>query len=154
MLMHLTADPESIAARLRVRDGTAPPLNRIRAITDGFYAAFSLFAEAAPVISADTTESALPQHPGLPQRLGVDATKLKNCSANSPPPPDQLACCQKNTPQSANDHWATTPQAYSHIGLIRCAQRLTEPGKDLNFKEHVVVLRFGCFAGASRPSPQ
>jgi GH15 family glucan-1,4-alpha-glucosidase len=28
------------------------------------------------------------------------------------------------------------PQAYSHIGLIRCAQRLAEPGKDVSDMTH------------------
>jgi len=60
-LVHLTGAPEPIAARLRSRDGTAPPIDRIRAITDAFHAAFALLAEAAPVITADTTATVLPE---------------------------------------------------------------------------------------------
>jgi thymidylate kinase len=63
-IMHLTGAPESIAARLRSRDGTAPPVDRIRAIIDGFHAAFALLAEVAPVITADTTASVLSEHFG------------------------------------------------------------------------------------------
>jgi len=59
-LVHLTGAPESIAARLRSRDGTAPPLDRIRTITSAFHTAFTVLAEAAPVIIADTTASVLP----------------------------------------------------------------------------------------------
>ena len=58
-LVYLTGVPESIAARLRSRDGTTPPVYRIRAITDAFQAAFDLLAEAAPVITADTTATVL-----------------------------------------------------------------------------------------------
>ncbi len=62
-LVHLTGDPEFIASRLRSRDGTAPPVDHIRAVTDGFHAMFALLAEAAPVITADTTASPLPGDP-------------------------------------------------------------------------------------------
>ena len=75
-LVHLTGVPESIAARLRSRDGTAPPVDRIRAITDAFRAAFALLAEAAPVITADTTATVLPEDPvPRPRVLYKDAVR-------------------------------------------------------------------------------
>jgi hypothetical protein len=73
-LVHLTGAPECIAARLRSRDGTAPPVNSIRTIIDGFHVAFTLLAEVAPVITADTTASVLPEDPG-PGVLDKDAVR-------------------------------------------------------------------------------
>jgi hypothetical protein len=73
-LVHLTGAPEAIAARLRARDGAAPPVDRIRAITDAFHGAFALLAEAAPVITADTTETVLPESLG-PNVLHEDTVR-------------------------------------------------------------------------------
>ncbi len=53
VLAHLTGDPQIIAARLRFRDGAAPPLDRIRAIMDAYRAAFALLDGAASVITAN-----------------------------------------------------------------------------------------------------
>ena len=72
-LVHLTGAPETIAARLRSRDGTSPSVDRIRAITDAFHAAFALLAEAAPVITADTTATVLPEYP-FPGRASFTRT--------------------------------------------------------------------------------
>jgi thymidylate kinase len=57
VLVHLTGTPDAIAARLRSRDRTAPPASDIRAIIDAYHAAFAFLAEAAPVITADTTSA-------------------------------------------------------------------------------------------------
>lgn len=56
-LVHLTARPDAIIARLRSRDGTAPSLGDITAIIDGYHMAFALLAGTAPVITADTTSA-------------------------------------------------------------------------------------------------
>jgi thymidylate kinase len=57
VLVHLTGDPEVIAARLMSRDGTAPPPHRLRAIIDGYHTAFGLLDGAATIITVDTTSS-------------------------------------------------------------------------------------------------
>jgi thymidylate kinase len=53
VFVHLTGDADVIAARLRSRDGTAPPLERLRAIIDAYHNSFRLLADAAPVITAE-----------------------------------------------------------------------------------------------------
>lgn len=58
-LVHLTGTPESIVTRLMSRDGRAPPVDHIRALTDGFHAVFALLTQVAPIITADTTASLL-----------------------------------------------------------------------------------------------
>jgi thymidylate kinase len=55
VLVHLTGRPESIVARLRARDGSAPPLERICALTDAYRTVFAALAGTAPIITADTT---------------------------------------------------------------------------------------------------
>lgn len=81
-LVHLTGAPEAIAARLRARDGAAPPVDRIRAITDAFHAAFGLLAETAPVITADTTATVLPEDPvPEPRILNKDAVREPTVAA-------------------------------------------------------------------------
>lgn len=57
ILVHLTGDPHVIAARLECRDGTAPPLDRIRRIIDAYHATFRLLADAVPVVTVDTTSA-------------------------------------------------------------------------------------------------
>ena len=56
-LIHLTARPDAIIARLRSRDGRAPGPDDIRAIIDGYHTAFALLAGTAPVVTADTTSA-------------------------------------------------------------------------------------------------
>ena len=55
VLVHLTGLPETIAARLRVRDGSAPPVERIQALTEAYRDVFAALAGTAPIITADTT---------------------------------------------------------------------------------------------------
>jgi thymidylate kinase len=55
VLVHLTAHPKALAWRLRVRDGHAPPLDRIRAVLRAYRDVFAGLAGAAPVVSIDTT---------------------------------------------------------------------------------------------------
>ncbi len=55
VLVHLTGFPETIAARLRVRDGSAPSVERIRALTEAYRDVFAALAGTAPIITADTT---------------------------------------------------------------------------------------------------
>jgi thymidylate kinase len=55
VLVHLTGRPESIVARLRARDGSAPSLERICALTDAYRTVFAALAGTAPIITADTT---------------------------------------------------------------------------------------------------
>ena len=61
VLVHLTGSPDVIAARLRARDGYAPPLDRIGALVEAYRKVFDALAGAAPTISADTT---VPTPPG------------------------------------------------------------------------------------------
>jgi hypothetical protein len=53
--VHVTGSPAAIAARLRSRDGAAPPLDRVRAIIDAYHDAFALLEGTAPLITTDTT---------------------------------------------------------------------------------------------------
>jgi thymidylate kinase len=55
VLVHLTGQPEQIAARLLARDGRAPPLQHIRALTTAYVGVFTDLAAHAPVITIDTT---------------------------------------------------------------------------------------------------
>jgi thymidylate kinase len=55
VLVHLTGRPETIVARLRARDGSAPSLERISALTDAYRTVFDALAGIAPIITADTT---------------------------------------------------------------------------------------------------
>jgi thymidylate kinase len=55
VLVHLTGSPEAIAARLRARDGSAPPLERICALTDAYRNVFTALAGTAPIITVDIT---------------------------------------------------------------------------------------------------
>jgi thymidylate kinase len=55
VLVHLTGSPEAIVARLRARDGSAPPLERICALTDAYRNVFAALADTAPTITVDTT---------------------------------------------------------------------------------------------------
>jgi hypothetical protein len=55
VLVHLTGLPVTIAARLGARDGSAPPVERIRALTDAYRDVFAALAGTAPIITADTT---------------------------------------------------------------------------------------------------
>jgi thymidylate kinase len=56
VLVHLTGRPESIIVRLRARDGSAPPLERICALTDAYRTAFAALTGTVPIITADTTK--------------------------------------------------------------------------------------------------
>ena len=56
VLVHLTGRAESIVARLRARDGSAPPLERICALTDAYRIVFAALTGTAPIITADTTK--------------------------------------------------------------------------------------------------
>ena len=58
VLIHLTGQPERIAARLLARDGKAPGLEAIRALIDSYSSVFARLAEHAPVITVDVIETA------------------------------------------------------------------------------------------------
>jgi thymidylate kinase len=55
VLVHLTGSPETIVARLRARDGSAPPSERICTLIDSYRNVFAELAGIAPIITADTT---------------------------------------------------------------------------------------------------
>ena len=55
ILVHLTGQPDQIAARLLARDGHAPSLPRISALTSAYADVFTRLADHAPVITIDTT---------------------------------------------------------------------------------------------------
>jgi thymidylate kinase len=55
VLVHLTGSPETIVARLRARDRSAPPLERICALIEAYRDVFTALADTAPVITIDTT---------------------------------------------------------------------------------------------------
>lgn len=55
VLVHLTGSPDVIAARLRARDGYAPPLERIKKVIESYRKVFDALAGAAPTITSDTT---------------------------------------------------------------------------------------------------
>jgi thymidylate kinase len=54
-LVHLTGQPEKIADRLLARDGYAPALQRIQAITAAYTRVFTGLASHASVITIDST---------------------------------------------------------------------------------------------------
>jgi hypothetical protein len=58
ILVHLTSQPEQIAARLLARDGRAPALRRISTLTAAYTDVFTRLADHAPVITLDTTVAA------------------------------------------------------------------------------------------------
>jgi predicted ATPase len=55
VLVHLTGLPETLAARLLRRDGYAPPVEEISARVNAYRNLFPVLADAAPVITEDTT---------------------------------------------------------------------------------------------------
>jgi thymidylate kinase len=55
ILVHLTGRADKIAARLLARDGRAPALPRISALTSAYADVFTRLADHAPVITIDTT---------------------------------------------------------------------------------------------------
>jgi thymidylate kinase len=55
VLVHLTCQPKQIVARLLARDGHAPSLQHIRALTAAYVDVFTGLAAHAPVITIDTT---------------------------------------------------------------------------------------------------
>lgn len=55
VLVHLTGSPDVIAARLRARDGYAPPLERTKKVIESYRKVFDALAGAAPTITSDTT---------------------------------------------------------------------------------------------------
>lgn len=57
-LIHLTGQPERVAARLLTRDGKAPGLEAIRALIESYTNVFAKLAEHAPVITVDATKTA------------------------------------------------------------------------------------------------
>jgi thymidylate kinase len=58
VLVHLTGQPDRIAARLLARDGHAPPLTRVTALIASYVEVFGELAAHAPVITIDTTTNA------------------------------------------------------------------------------------------------
>lgn len=55
ILIHLTGQPEQIAARLLARDGHCPPLARIQALTAAYADVVARLAGYVPVITISTT---------------------------------------------------------------------------------------------------
>ncbi len=55
VLVHLTGCPQTLAARLRARDGYAPALDRITALVQAYRDVFAGLADAAPIVTSDTT---------------------------------------------------------------------------------------------------
>lgn len=55
VLVHVTATPEVIQARLEERDGSAPSLDHLRALIDRYAAVFAELADLAPIMTVDTT---------------------------------------------------------------------------------------------------
>jgi thymidylate kinase len=53
VLVHLTGQPEEIAARLQSRDGRSPSLSEIRKVLDSYANIFTALAGAVPIITAD-----------------------------------------------------------------------------------------------------
>ncbi len=58
VLIHLTGQPEEIAARLHRRDGQSPPPARIRALTAAYAHVFAGLAPYAPAVTIRTTAAA------------------------------------------------------------------------------------------------
>jgi thymidylate kinase len=57
ILVHVTATPETIHARLERRDGIAPTLRQVRTLTDRYTDVFADLGTIAPVVTVDTTNS-------------------------------------------------------------------------------------------------
>jgi thymidylate kinase len=57
ILIHLTGQPDQIAARLLARDGHTPPLARVSALITAYADTFGKLDAHAPVITIDTTTS-------------------------------------------------------------------------------------------------
>lgn len=55
ILIHLTAQPNVIHARLTARDGVAPPLDPLSALIASYQAVFTDLARLGPVLTVDTT---------------------------------------------------------------------------------------------------
>ena len=66
VLVHLTGAPEALAGRLRERDGYTPTQDRLRTVLEAFREVFAALADAAEVMTADTTAS-MPGRSGLPE---------------------------------------------------------------------------------------
>jgi thymidylate kinase len=58
ILVHVTCQPEQIAARLLARDGHGPARGRISALTAAYADVFTKLARHAPVVTIDTTAAA------------------------------------------------------------------------------------------------
>lgn len=58
ILIHLTAQPEVIRARLEARDAIAPPLDHLTALIAGYEAVFAELAHLGPVLTVDTAQAA------------------------------------------------------------------------------------------------
>jgi gluconate kinase len=59
LLVHLTGQPDLIAARLLARDGHAPPVQRLRALTAAYAAVVGSLAGHMSVTTIDTTAAAV-----------------------------------------------------------------------------------------------
>lgn len=58
LIVHLTAPPEVIAARLHQRDGTVPDLTELTALISGYTEVFADLALRAPIITIESTRPA------------------------------------------------------------------------------------------------
>ncbi len=65
LLVHLTGHPSTLAARLKVRDGYAPAMDKITALLKTYQDVFAGLAGAAPIVTVDTTAS--DSHLAIPQ---------------------------------------------------------------------------------------
>ena len=82
VLVHLTGFPETIVTRLRARDGSAPPLERICALIDAYRSVFAALAGTAPIITADTTHVITGHREALVgQRDKRIASRPRSCSS-------------------------------------------------------------------------
>jgi thymidylate kinase len=68
LLVHLTAHPKTLAARLKARDGYAPAPDRITTLLKSYRDVFTGLAGAAPIATLDTTAS--------PGRLVIPTTQV------------------------------------------------------------------------------
>lgn len=57
LLVHLTAHPKALTARLRARDGYAPAMDRITTLLRTYRDVFAGLADAAPIVTVDTTRT-------------------------------------------------------------------------------------------------
>lgn len=58
LIVHLSAAPEVIAARLTSRDGIAPDLAHINALLDGYTEVFAYLSQHAPAITIENSQAA------------------------------------------------------------------------------------------------